>query len=183
MGCKILKVVTWPWPRPFRDDLSSAVWSMLWLIYPPNLNCVASSITEIWNVLQNEKMGWFWVTMGHPRSSAMPPLDIAHMISYSSLIETMRLSCTVFEIRRVICRNSPTSTYPTCICRPRWRWPHSNFEDFWHPKTRIPGLPCGVVCAFLCLAILVERRLVTNTDTQTHGHSIYRAKHSSRGKN
>ena len=32
---------------------------------------------------------------GHPRSSAMSSFDRAHMISYSSLIETMRLSCTV----------------------------------------------------------------------------------------
>ena len=32
---------------------------------------------------------------GHPRSSAMSPFDRAHTISYSSLIETMRLSCTV----------------------------------------------------------------------------------------
>ena len=49
-------------------------------------------------MLQNVKMGWFGVVMGHPRSSAMSPFDRAHMISYSSLIETMRLSCTVFEI-------------------------------------------------------------------------------------
>ena len=38
------------------------------------------------------------VVRGHPRSSAMSSFDRAHMISYSSLIETMRLSCTVFEI-------------------------------------------------------------------------------------
>ena len=38
----------------------------------------------------------------------MSPFDRAHMISYSFLIETMRLSSTVFQIRRVICRNSPT---------------------------------------------------------------------------
>ena len=68
------------------------------------------------------------VVRGHPRSSAMSPFDRAHTISYSSLIETMRLSCTVSEIRQVICRNSPTSTYPTCIWRPRWEWPRSNFE-------------------------------------------------------
>ena len=49
---------------------------------------------------------------GHPRSSAMSSFDRAHTISYSSLIETMPLSCTVFEIWRAICRNSPTSTYP-----------------------------------------------------------------------
>ena len=42
---------------------------------------------------------------------------------------------------------------------------------------------------FLCLAILVEHRLVTDretdgqTDRRTHDHGIYRAERSSRGKN
>ena len=56
-------------------------------------------------------------------------------------------------------------------------------KDFWLQKTRVLGLSCCVVCIFLCLAILVERRLVTDTHIQTHGHSIYRAEHSSHGKN
>ena len=34
----------------------------------------------------------------HSRSSAMSPFDRAHTTAYSTLIETMRLSCTVFEI-------------------------------------------------------------------------------------
>ena len=41
---------------------------------------------------------------------AMSPfdrLDRAHTTSYSTLIETMRLSCTVFEIQPVICEKSP----------------------------------------------------------------------------
>ena len=37
---------------------------------------------------------------GHPRSSAT--FDKAHTTSYSSLIETMRLSRTVFEILSLI---------------------------------------------------------------------------------
>ena len=36
--------------------------------------------------------------------------------------------------------------------------------DLWHPNTRVSGLSCGVVCVILCLAILVELRLVTDTD-------------------
>ena len=35
------------------------------------------------------KMGWFGAVRDHPRSSAMSPLDRAHTISYSSLIETI----------------------------------------------------------------------------------------------
>ena len=38
------------------------------------------------------------VVRGHSRSSAMSPFDRAHTTSYSTLIETMCLSCTVFEI-------------------------------------------------------------------------------------
>ena len=52
--------------------------------------------------------------------------------------------------------------------------------DLWRPKTRVPGLSCGVVCVILRLAVLVELRLVTDgrtdgrtdrqTDRQTDGH-------------
>ena len=44
------------------------------------------------------KMGWFGVVRGYPSLSAMSPFDRAHTTSYSSLIETIRLSCTVYEI-------------------------------------------------------------------------------------
>jgi len=40
--------------------------------------------------------------------------------------------------------------------------------DIWHQKTRVPGLSRGVVCVILCLAVLVELRLVT--DRHRHGH-------------
>jgi len=62
-------------------------------------------------------------------------------------------------------------------------------KDFWHQKTRFPGLSCDIVCVFLCLAIVVEHRLVADTHThththrQTHGYGIYRESYSSRGKN
>jgi len=35
---------------------------------------------------------------GHPRSLKIVPFDRAHTTSYSSLIEAIRLSCTVYEI-------------------------------------------------------------------------------------
>ena len=110
----------------------------------------------------------------------MSPFDRAHTTSYSTLIETMRLSCTVFEIRRVICRNSPTLPYPMHLhlAPPLGVTPFEFRKDFWHQKTRVPWLSCGVVCVFLCLAILVEHRLVTDrqtdTDRRTHDHGIYR---------
>ena len=128
------------------------------------------------------------VIRGHPRSLAMLPFNRARMISYSSLLETMRLSCTVFEIWRVSCRNLPSSTYPTCIRRPVEGDP-VRISKKWHQKTRVPGLSCGVVYVFLCLAILVEHGQScdghTRTDRQTDRQTdrdIPREQ-SSRGKN
>ena len=40
-------------------------------------------------------LGWLG---GHPSLSAMSPFDRANTSSYSSLIETIRPSCTVYEI-------------------------------------------------------------------------------------
>ena len=42
--------------------------------------------------------------------------------------------------------------------------------DLWHQKTRVPGVSCGVVYVILRFAVLVERRLVTDTDRHRHGH-------------
>jgi len=47
---------------------------------------------------KNAKIGVVWGIRGHPRSWETSPFDRAHMTSYSTLIETMRLSCTVFEL-------------------------------------------------------------------------------------
>ena len=53
-------------------------------------------------------MGWFGVVKGHPSLSAMSPFDRAHTTSYFALIETIRLSRTVYEIEPSI---SPKSLY------------------------------------------------------------------------
>ena len=42
--------------------------------------------------------------------------------------------------------------------------------DLWYQKTRLPGVSCGVVCVILRFAVLVELRLVTDTDRQTDSH-------------
>jgi len=42
-----------------------------------------------------------WGDLGvssYPKSSETSPFDRAHMTSYSTLIETLRLSCIVFEL-------------------------------------------------------------------------------------
>ena len=55
--------------------------------------------------------------------------------------------------------------------------------DLWRQKTRVPGLSCGVVCVILRLSVLVELRLVTDRQTQTQAHGLYRGFIASRGKN
>jgi len=48
--------------------------------------------------MKNEKIGEVLGIRGYPRSSVTSPFDRAHKSSYSTLIETMRLSCTIFEL-------------------------------------------------------------------------------------
>jgi len=60
-------------------------------------------------------------------------------------------------------------------------------RDLLRQKTRVPGLSCGVVCVILRLAVLVEHRLVTDTDRQTDrqtdtGLRLVPRMHSIRGK-
>ena len=50
--------------------------------------------------------------------------------------------------------------------------------DFWHQKTRVPGLSYDIICMILCLAVFV----VLAYDRQTHD-SIYHASMASRCKN
>ena len=67
-----------------------------------------SSITrygDMKGVEKCTKWGGLGVIRGHPRSSAMSPFDGQHMVSYSSFIESMPLSCTVFEILTLIGKN------------------------------------------------------------------------------
>ena len=43
--------------------------------------------------------------------------------------------------------------------------------DFWHQKTRVPGLSYGIVSVILGLPIFVELRLVTDR-RETDGHAM-----------
>ena len=50
---------------------------------------------------------------------------------------------------------------PLGVIPVEFRW------DPWHQKAKIPALSCGVVCVILCLAVLVEHRLVTDEQADT----------------
>jgi len=132
MGCKILKRVSWPWPRPLSGKifLSIFIGRVGLAMVSQCTKCEVSRFTRYEAMaVQNAEMGRFGAVRRHSRSSAMSPFNRAHTTSYSTLIETMRLSCTVFEIQPVICGKSPILTHPTCIWCPRRGWPRSNFAE------------------------------------------------------
>jgi len=56
----------------------------------------------------------------------------------------MSLSCTIFEIERVICRNRIFRT-PREFGAPIRAVPLEFHEDDWRQKTGVHELPCGVV--------------------------------------
>ena len=108
------------------------------------------------------------------RSSAMSSFDREHTISYSSLIETVRLSRTVFEIRRVFLSKFADFILPHLNLAPPLRVTPFEFrKDVWQQKTGVAGLSCDVVCVILSVAILIQCRLVTGTQTdrRTHRHT------------
>ena len=87
----------------------------------------------------------------------------------------MSRSCTVSKIKQDISWKPQILTYPTCIWRRQWRWPHSNFPEFFCTrKRRVPGLLCGIVCVILRLLFWQNFNL-RQTDGRTQGHSIHHA--------
>jgi len=58
----------------------------------------------------------------------------------------------------------------------------SSTNEFWRQKTRVPRLTCGFVCVILRLAVLIQYRRVTHTQTDRHEMmAITRAELSPRG--
>ena len=51
----------------------------------------------------------------------------------------------------------------------------SSTNEFWRQQARLPGLSRGVVCVILCLAVLIQYRCVTHsqTDTRTRDDGRY----------
>jgi len=98
----VIQLLFFSYYASFRDGSLLAGWDVLWLTltYAPDLKFLASPNTDIQKVLQMHKIGWFGVAWSPNdlRSLAMSPLHRMHMTSYSSVIQTMHLWCTVFEI-------------------------------------------------------------------------------------
>jgi len=90
MGCKILKRVTWPWPRPFN-----------WRLFIGRVGlamvnqCIKFEVSRFTRYkamnsgAKYRKWLWFGAVRGHSGSAAKSPFDKARTTSYSTLIETM----------------------------------------------------------------------------------------------
>ena len=117
------------------------------------------------------------VVKGHPRSSAMSPFDRAHRTSYS--FSNRNHASILYRFRDTAHYLSKFADFTLSHLHlvPRIRVTPFKFpKDFWRQKTRVsrvPRLSCGTVCVFLCIAISVEHRLVTDrqTDRETHTHT------------
>jgi len=127
-----------------------------------------------------QKLGWFG---GQPRSLETSPFDRAYMASYSTLIETMHLSCTVFELKLVFRLKWPILTYPTCIFCPHKGWSFEFHCKLWCQKTRDPGLSCDIIYVILYFS---RFGTIPECDRHTHRHTTMAyatLSIASRGKN
>ena len=142
--------------------------------------CYDKLIHQIWNACLHplrkyemrckmSNMEWFGVVRGHPRSIIIAPFDRARMSTWKVcpyLAPFLRYSEISIKKRR--CEpTTPLFGAPVGVILLECRW------DFWHRKTRVPGLSYGVVNVILGLAIFVQLQLVTDgqTDRQTDGRT------------
>jgi len=144
MGCKIQKLVTWPWPRPFRgrfvtDRLGRAMTNLRTEFEVP----VFTRYGNMTGVAKCRKWGGLgWLFMGHPRSLKIALFDRAHMSCYWPSVESslcpylapfLRYSEILVEKRR--CEPTPP------LFGAQFGVMSLEFDrDFWHRKTRVPGL-------------------------------------------
>ena len=127
------------------------------------------------------------VDYGPLRSSATEPFDRAHTTSYSTLIETMRLYCTVFDSELGLFVESGHFNPPLRrFGAPVGGDPVRISPRFLASETRLAGLSCGVQCVMRCLDVLIQYRRVTGRQTGTRRqqsqHTAYRASVTRAGK-
>ena len=146
-GCKILKCVMWPRRRP-KFEVSN---------YSHYEDMRNGAKCTNWGSL-----GRFGVTQGHPQCH--------HPTFYSTLLETMHLCCTVSRYSQLFVEIRLFWHTPPAFGVPVGGDPGRISQRSFVSKTRLPELSCGFVCVVLCLTVIVELRLVTDTDR--HGHRL-----------
>ena len=108
------------------------------------------------------KFGWFAGVIGHRMSAAMLPFHRPHTTFYSTLIETVRLTCAVFR---------DITGYLSKVVD--FNLPHLHLARPLGDPVRISrrsGLYHGVVSVILCLAVLIQHGRVTDRQTHTRTH-------------
>jgi len=136
-------------------------------------------------------MGWFGVVRGNSRSWAMPPFNWAHTTSYSTLVETMCLSFTVFTAR---CYASAVLAMGLCLClsvchksigantndlQRRWRsFTNCNFKwHFSYSLAVVDKISTNLVCArgpsaVAELLVLEHEQTDRQTDRQVQQNAL-----------
>jgi len=99
-GTKNLKWVMWHDHASFMDSLLSVGLDLIWSTGPWNLKSLHSPTMKIRKATHIVENGV--VLGGHPRSSTAWPFDRAYMTSSLTLVWTVHLSLTVFELLPVI---------------------------------------------------------------------------------
>jgi len=122
------------------------------------------------------KIEVIWSDWGHSRSFSMSSFDRAHTTSYSSFIETMSSSCTVFEICEIIVRSGKFFLPPRVFAPLMGVTLLQFYEDLWRCLL-------DTVFSRFDRTLTCDKLTDRQTDRQTQSHSIYRASTASRGKN
>ena len=173
MGCKILKRVIWPWPRPFQGRfffgrVGRAIRSQ----------CTKYEVSRFtrYEAVNGGAKCRKWGGLGALKVKGNVTTRYS---AYDFLFDFNRNYVSIFyrfrDIAGYLSKVADVDP-PHLHSAPSLGVTPVEFRgDLWHQKTRVPGLSCGVVCVILRLAVLVELRLVTDRQTLVpRMHSIAR---------
>ena len=115
---------------------------------------------ERWHKMS--KLSSFGVVRGHPRSLKIAPFDslLAFHSYYAAILHRFWDIAKYWS--KIADLNLPHFYHTLGVIWLEFR------RDFWHQKTRVPGLSYGVVSVILGLVVFVQLRLVTDRRTDRH---------------
>ena len=141
----------------------------------PNMLGVFYAIFDCWIIKHNYRPRHVYMTMISCRLQTPGTRCIT-----ANVLQLVRWTLSLINLRpsyvdNASCRKSPIYSYHTYFNLPHLHLgpqlgvtPFEFCRDFWHQKTRVPGLLCDVVCVILRLAVLIEHQLVTVGQTGRH---------------
>jgi len=134
------------WPRPFQGWLVLRGLGLAWINLPTKFKFLSLSTMKIWKGIQNAKMGWFGVVMGHSKSLKIAPSTYEFLVAFHSNY------VHILHRFRGIARywsKSITFNLPHLHLAPPLEVIPSEFcRDFWHQKTRPLGYYCMALFAW-----------------------------------